>query len=126
MTKQNRAKEEQGWCSGESTCLPPMWSRFDSWTGHLEKRQTSFFLLDTCPVEQASRDPFVLPTRIPTKKLFLFIIFFVGMIKGIAVCRVSGTIIYSVIIYFLTFATCTGLTKSCFLKLSGLLPLSVL
>ena len=22
---------EQGWCSGESTCLPPMWSRFNSW-----------------------------------------------------------------------------------------------
>ena len=23
---------EQGWHSGESTCLPPMWPRFDSWT----------------------------------------------------------------------------------------------
>ena len=21
---------EQGWCSGESTCLPPMWPGFDS------------------------------------------------------------------------------------------------
>ena len=24
--------EEQGWHSGESTCLPPMWHGFDSWT----------------------------------------------------------------------------------------------
>ena len=23
---------EQGWHSGESTCLPPMWPGFDSWT----------------------------------------------------------------------------------------------
>ena len=23
---------EQGWCSGESTCLPPMWPGFDSQT----------------------------------------------------------------------------------------------
>ena len=23
---------EQGWCSGESTCLPPTWPGFDSWT----------------------------------------------------------------------------------------------
>ena len=23
--------ESKGWCTGESTCLPPMWSRFKSW-----------------------------------------------------------------------------------------------
>ena len=25
---------EQGWCSGESACLPPMWPAFDSQTRH--------------------------------------------------------------------------------------------
>jgi len=27
---------EQGWCSGESTHLPPMWLGIDYWTGWLE------------------------------------------------------------------------------------------
>ena len=26
---------EQGWCSGESTCLPPVWTRFDSGLCHM-------------------------------------------------------------------------------------------
>ena len=40
---------EQGWCSGESTCLPPMWLMCDSLTQH---NMWVEFVLRSCPFSE--------------------------------------------------------------------------
>ena len=42
----NLNKEEQEWCRGESTRLPPMWPRFDSRT---QRHMWAEFVVGSCP-----------------------------------------------------------------------------
>ena len=56
---------EQGWRSGESTCLPPMWPGFDSWS---RRRMSVEFVVGSRPCSEgfSSGSPVFLPPQKPT------------------------------------------------------------